>query len=144
MGYTAQWDSEHQLGTDHRFRSATRSPLDPIVVFLDPALVRKAASVDPFEYEIKAEKLRNVAEMIDADGLFYPPIVMWYGNRLQFVNGRHRSEFCAAKGLPSVPYVTANHMASPLLAVAAGSQSAAEGQFDMSAFSHLRSMSTIL
>lgn len=136
MPLVATWESEHSLGVDERFWGPGRTR-DPVVVFLDPRQVRDAALKRPADYDIKAERLINVRDMIQSDDRFMPPLVLWFNGRLQFENGRHRSEYCFMKRYESAPYVTARHMAKDLDDRYGASEAQGILQFDMSAFERI-------
>jgi hypothetical protein len=131
----------HDLSFDHRFAylddpEGMGDPL-PLIVLLDSHAVLAYMREDPERFTLRGKQLKAL-DAIASSRRLELPVALWWESKLDICEGRHRSAWLAQAGYPSIPFVTAEHMAEDLLHALGSHQDDAAAHYDFSQFARYR------
>lgn len=130
----------HDLSLDHRFAylddpHGSAEPVE-VIAMLDPLALYHHMQDDPERFPLQRARLK-VLDAIGQIGELEPPVVIWWEQQLDIVDGRHRLAWLARAGYHQAPCLTADHMAEDLLEHWGASRDDRGHAFQMQAFSRL-------
>jgi hypothetical protein len=131
----------HDLSFDHRFAylddpEGMGDPL-PLIVLLDSSAVLAYMHDDAERFPMRNKQLKAL-DAIASSGRLDLPVALWWESKLDICEGRHRAAWLARAGYPSIPFVTAEHMAEDLLHVLGSRHDDTVTHYDLGQFARYR------
>ncbi|MET0331333.1 MAG: hypothetical protein ABW154_07875 [Dyella sp.] len=134
----------HDLSFDHRFAylddpESMGDPL-PVIVLLDSSAVLAYMLDDAERFPLRNKQLKAL-DAIALNGRLELPVALWWESKLDICEGRHRAAWLARAGYPTIPFVTAEHMAEDLLHALGSGGHETSLHYDFSQFARFRVLS---